>query len=141
LEWKLNDQDLTATDEAKRVAIDVLSRARNRPNFGNIGEVENRLSQAKMNAQRRNAGPDAPLQPEDFDPDFRRGENAAMNLSKLFEGIVGCDAVIAKLDSYQKMAAACKARDMDPREMVPTNFIFKGPPGTLLVNFSEKGSC
>jgi len=93
-----------------------------------------------MNLQSRKAGPDEPLQPEDFDPDFKRGENAAVNLSKLFEGTVGCDAIIAKLAGYQQMAAACKARGMDPREMVPTNFIFKGPPGTLLVQFSEKGS-
>ena len=43
LEWKLDDQDLTATDAAKNVAKDVLNRLRNRPNFGNVGEVENLL--------------------------------------------------------------------------------------------------
>lgn len=43
LEWKLNDQELRATDAAKSVAIEALSRLRNRPNFGNIGEVRHYL--------------------------------------------------------------------------------------------------
>lgn len=111
------------------MAIEVLSRARNRPNFGNIGEVENRLGQAKIRLQARKAPVDAPFQPEDFDPDYKRGENAAANLPKLFEGTVGCEEIIQKLLGYQKTAAACKARGIDPREMVPTNFVFKGPPG------------
>ena len=36
---KLRDQDLDATKEAKDAATEVLRRARNRPNFGNAGEV------------------------------------------------------------------------------------------------------
>lgn len=39
LELKMRHQDLDATSEAKSVAIEVLSRGRNRPNFGNAGEV------------------------------------------------------------------------------------------------------
>ncbi|KAG5219784.1 P-loop containing nucleoside triphosphate hydrolase protein [Salix suchowensis] len=50
---KLKQQDLAATDDAKKVAIAVLARARNRPNFGNGGEVENLLSQAKARYQAR----------------------------------------------------------------------------------------
>ncbi|KIM32087.1 hypothetical protein M408DRAFT_63388 [Serendipita vermifera MAFF 305830] len=130
LEWKLKDQDLTATDEAKRVAIDVLGRARNRPNFGNIGEVENMLSRAKILYQERTTSPDAPFEPQDFDPDYRRNENAAQNLSELFKDVVGSDAVVEKLGKFQRMAQTCVAQGMEPREMIPTNFIFKGPPGT-----------
>ena len=136
LELKLSKQDLTATDAAKDTAIDVLSRARNRPNFGNIGEVENLLSLAKTRFQKRQASlspdkksPVAPFEPEDFDPDYRRGENAAVNLAKIFEDVVGCEETIPKLGTYQQMAQTMKARGMDPRESVPTNFIFKGPPG------------
>ena len=40
LNLKMKQQDLEATERAKVVAIEVLSRARNRPNFGNAGEVE-----------------------------------------------------------------------------------------------------
>lgn len=35
----MKHQDLDATAKAKSVAIEVLSRGRNRPNFGNAGEV------------------------------------------------------------------------------------------------------
>lgn len=131
LEWKLESQQLAATDDAKRVAIEVLSRARNRPNFGNIGEVENVLSRAKILYQARTSSPDAPFEPQDFDPDYRRNENAAVNLAALFKNIVGSDGVVEKLGKFQKMAETCKTQGMDPREMIPTNFVFKGPPGMM----------
>lgn len=47
LDFKLKDQGLQATAEAKRTAIEVLARERDRPNFGNAGAVENIISQAK----------------------------------------------------------------------------------------------
>ena len=129
LDFKLKDQDLSATPEAKRVASEVLSRQRNRPNFGNIGAVENLLSMAKSQMQKRNADADAPFEPQDFDPDYLRGQNANENLTKLFEDTIGSEDVVAQLRRYQKMAESCKARNIDPREMTPTNFVFKGPPG------------
>jgi hypothetical protein len=43
LNLKLQQQNLQATDAGKQVAIKVLSRQRNRPNFGNGGAVENLL--------------------------------------------------------------------------------------------------
>lgn len=130
LEWKLKDQDLTATPEAKKVAIDVLSRQRNRPNFGNIGAVENLLSMAKTRMQRRIIDADAPFEPGDFDPDYLRSQNASENLTKLFEDTIGSERTVAQLRRYQNMAENCRARNIDPREMIPTNFVFKGPPGT-----------
>lgn len=136
LEMKLKDGDLSATPEAKKVAIEVLSRLRNRPNFGNIGEVENLLSRAKTRYQQRQAllpvserQPDAPFEPQDFDENFDRHEHATANLAKLFEGTVGCDELVGKLSKYQQMTARLKKQGKDPRELVPTNFVFKGPPG------------
>ncbi|KAF8578762.1 P-loop containing nucleoside triphosphate hydrolase protein [Ramaria rubella] len=137
LEWKLKDQDLSATEMAKDVAIEVLSRARNRPNFGNIGEVENLLTQTKMRYQQRQAtlpigkrSSDAPFEPPDFDPDHDRGLHSTSNLVKLFEDVTGCQDVVEKLRKYQIMAQSLKACGKDPRSFVPTNFVFKGPPGT-----------
>ncbi|EIN07312.1 P-loop containing nucleoside triphosphate hydrolase protein [Punctularia strigosozonata HHB-11173 SS5] len=138
LDWKLKDQDLLATDAAKDVATDVLSRARNRPNFGNIGEVENLLTAAKVRYQERQAamavghrrGINVPLEPQDFDPDYQRAEHAATHLAKLFEDVVGCDAIVAQLSKYQQIARNAKSRGREPRDLVPTNFVFKGPPGT-----------
>lgn len=136
LDLKLKDQGLDATEKAKAVAIDVFSRARNRPNFGNAGEVENLLGKAKASFHARQSSKpfaersfDWVFEAEDFDADFNREVKAATNLQKLFEDVIGCEDVVDKLDEYQKIAAWMKARDLDPREQIPTNFIFTGPPG------------
>jgi hypothetical protein len=137
---KLFDQDLSATEKAKQVAINLLSRARMQSNFGNIGEVENLLSKAKINYQLRQTtlpleerSPDAPFEPEDFDPDHDRASRASDNLAELFVDVVGCEDIISSLSDYQNMAQSARARGRDPRDLVPTNFIFKGPPGMLLI--------
>jgi hypothetical protein len=137
LEYKLKDQDLSATDDAKKVAGELLSRMRNRPNFGNAGEVENMLGQAKSRYQKRMASvpasqrKDVVFEPKDFDPDFNRGQNASTNLANMFADVVGCEEVVEKLDSYQKIAQAMKKRGLDMRKHIPSNFVFKGPPGKL----------
>jgi hypothetical protein len=133
---KLYDQDLTATSKAKEVAIGLLARARMQSNFGNIGEVVNLLSKAKVNYQARQGllpeherSPDAPFEPEDFDPDCGRSERASGNLAQLFADVVGCEDVVSTLGDYQRMAQTARTRGKDPRDLIPTNFIFKGPPG------------
>lgn len=138
LNLKLKDQDLEAADAAKKVAIDVLCRARNRPNFGNAGEVENLLAQAKARYQTRQASLpteektfDIVFQPQDFDLNFDRDARASVNLSKLFDGVVGCEDIITKLRGYQETARKMKARGMDAKDQIPTNFVMKGPPGTF----------
>ena len=137
LELKLKHQELGATEEAKSVADEVLGRARRRPNFGNAGEVENLLSKAKARYQLRQSSlpiADRPIdilfEPQDFDADFGRSSHAVTNCKKLFEDVVGSQEVVAKLEGYQQIAANMKARSLDPYEHIPTNFIFKGPPGT-----------
>lgn len=136
LDWKLKKQDLSATAHAKTVALEVLNRLRNRPNFGNIGEVENLLGQAKIRYQKRQLQlplherqVDAPFEPQDFDPEFERGKNASANLAKLFEDTVGCDVIVDQLRRYQRTAQSAKDRGLEPRDLVPMNFVFKGPPG------------
>lgn len=142
LDHKLKGQDLAATDKTKAVAIEVLSRARNRPNFGNGGEVENLLAKAKNNYQTRQAALpaaqrsfDVVFQPQDFDIDFNRADHSGKNLQKLFEDMVGCEKIVGKLEEYQQTARAMKARGRelkDLQDLIPTNFIFKGPPGALI---------
>ena len=136
MDYKLKIQDLSATDAAKDVAIEVLSRSRNRPNFGNAGELENLLSVAKNNFQKRmsslpyNARPaDILFEPQDFDLNFERSANAASNLKELFKDVVGCDKIVKQLEGYQRIAHASKQQGRDPRDLIPTNFVFKGPPG------------
>jgi hypothetical protein len=136
LEKKLKEQELHATKEAESVASAVLARARVRPNFGNGGEVENVISQAKVRYQTRISKMsaeyrpvDVVFEPQDFDPEFARGATAATNCKKLFEDTVGCEDIIAKLEGYQKIAVNAKAAGVELRELIPTNFVFKGPPG------------
>ncbi|KIJ57325.1 hypothetical protein M422DRAFT_73113 [Sphaerobolus stellatus SS14] len=137
LKLKLKQHDLTATEAAMTTAMEVLCRLKNRPNFGNIGEVENLLSQAKLRYQSRQGtlpvaqrSAMAPFEPSDFDPDYNRGSNALSNLSKLFEDVIGCESIVQSLQKWQIMAKNLKDRGMDARNEVPTTFVFKGPPGT-----------
>ncbi|KAK0214970.1 P-loop containing nucleoside triphosphate hydrolase protein [Armillaria fumosa] len=132
LDFKLKDQNLQATEEAKKVALEVLNRAKIRPNFGNAGEVENLLSKAKTNyiSRTRGAVVDTIFEPADFDPDFDRGSHADDNLDELFKDVVGCDGIVSKLRRYQKTASAGRRKGHDVRDLIPTSFVFKGPPGT-----------
>jgi len=136
---KLRQQGLHATDAAKDVASEVLNRARMRPNFGNAGEVENMLSQAKVRYQSRiskvlpHLRPltgDVVFEPVDIDPEFARGATAALNCRTLFSDTVGCEAIITKLEGYLRIAANAKTAGIPLHELIPTNFLFKGPPGT-----------
>lgn len=126
---------MNATKEAKEVAIEVLSRARNRPNFGNAGEVENIISHAKDRHQARQSKDlsansfDVVFEPQDFDENFNRGTHATTNLKKLFEDVIGCEDVVAKLEAYQQTSQNMKRRNLPYRDLIPTNFLFKGPPG------------
>ena len=136
MNYKLKIQDLSATDAAKDVAIEVLSRSRNRPNFGNAGELENLLSVAKNNYQKRMShlpysarSAEISFEPQDFDANYERSANATSNLKELFKDVVGCEKVIQKLEGYQRIAHASKQQGRDPRNLIPTNFVFKGPPG------------
>lgn len=130
---KLKAIGFDATDQAKKVAMDVLQRARNRPNFGNAGEVDIILDRAKALHQRhltegKSKSHDI-LDAIDFDPEFDRGERAVTNLPALFQDVVGCEDLVKQIQGYQETAANMKALGMDPREQLPFSFLFKGPPG------------
>jgi AAA lid domain len=133
LALKLKQQGFDATDQAKGVALDMLRRARNRPHFGNAGEVDILLDKAKLCHQLHLSSGKSnkldTLEARDFDDDFDRGERASTNIRKLFAGVVGCEAIVAQLEGYQVTAANMKALGMDPREQIPFNFLFRGPPG------------
>ncbi|KAI1680959.1 ATPase family associated protein [Pyrenophora tritici-repentis] len=134
LDLKLKDIGFSATDQAKKVAMDVIQRARNRPNFGNAGEVDIILDRAKALHQKHSTANKIKqfgnFEAIDFDPDFDRGERAATQLSSLFQDVVGCEELIEQFRGYQITAANLKSLGMDPREQLPFNFLFKGPPGT-----------
>jgi hypothetical protein len=133
LDLKLKQQEFEATDQGKKVALEVLRRARNRPHFGNAGEVDILLNGAKARHQQRlSTGKSSnaeTLEAQDFDEDFDRGERAETNIRMLFEGVVGCEGIVAQLEGYQEIVKNMKKLEMDAREQIPFNFLFRGPPG------------
>ncbi|KAJ3782150.1 P-loop containing nucleoside triphosphate hydrolase protein [Lentinula aff. detonsa] len=145
LDLKLRESDLDASSEAKVIAREFLGRARNRPKFGNGGDVQNMIDKAKLRYLSRQASlplhqrpDDIVFQPVDFDPEHDRQSHASTNLAKLFEDIVGCDEIVEKLRKYQRIAMNAKRAGKDARKQIPTCFIFKGPPGTGKTTVARK---
>lgn len=153
---KLKQQGYQASGQAVSVAMEMLDRARNRPNFGNAGEVDILLNDTKARHQRRltlarqKAGnsqtptkggltdDDALLNAQDFDPDFDRANSSTTNVKALFRDTVGSEQVVALLEGYQDTVRRLKSLDMDPKENIPFNFLFRGPPGTGKTTTAKK---
>ncbi|KIY65706.1 P-loop containing nucleoside triphosphate hydrolase protein [Cylindrobasidium torrendii FP15055 ss-10] len=135
LDLKMAQGDLKATPDARSVALDVLERAKLRPNFGNGGDVENLLGKAKTNFTQRHRGNRKALEyivfePVDFDAQVNRTAMADSNLDDLFKDTIGSDDLVERLRTIQKTGAMAKKRGEKVSELVPTTFVFKGPPGT-----------
>jgi SpoVK/Ycf46/Vps4 family AAA+-type ATPase len=137
LDLKLRKQGLSATSDARRVALQVLGRARNRSNFGNGGEVDNLLSHAKNAHQKRvskmtvsERAKDIIFEPIDFDAEYARGVHASNNCKLLFKDMFGCEDIIALFQGYQEIAENMRFYNRDPVPYIPCTFVFKGPPGT-----------
>ncbi|KAJ6497671.1 P-loop containing nucleoside triphosphate hydrolase protein [Mycena sanguinolenta] len=135
LDMKMKKGDLQATPDGRNVALDVLARAKLRPNFGNGGDVENLLGKAKVNFTQRNRGNRQALEnivfeAIDFDMDFDRAKKADTRLSDLFKDTVGSDELVDRLRTIQQTAVTAKKRGENLADLIPTTFVFKGPPGT-----------
>ncbi|KAF7561335.1 hypothetical protein G7046_g2807 [Stylonectria norvegica] len=132
LDLKLKKSGFGATPQSKKVALEVLNRARNRPNFGNAGEIDILLGKAKSSHQKRvSAGTTKrrdTLEAVDFDESFDRAEGKDTDIASLFADDIGREKLIALLEGYQNRVRQCKVLDMDPE--IPFNFLFRGPPGT-----------
>ncbi|KAJ6784538.1 hypothetical protein PWT90_06756 [Aphanocladium album] len=134
LDLKLKQQGFKVTQTAKMVALDMVERARSRPNFGNAGEVDILLNGAKARHQTRLMARAtlrvSTLEALDFDEDHGRTEKAETNVAQLFSDTIGCERIVAMLQGYQQTARTTKNLGLDPKEHVPFCFIFRGPPGT-----------
>ncbi|KAL2214304.1 ATPase protein [Sarocladium strictum] len=130
--FKLKKQGFKATPKAEEVALQMLERARSQPQFGNAGEVDILLDAAKSRHQKRlSAGKTKrkeTLEALDFDEEYDRGTKA--DVAHLFEGTVGSEHIVSLLQGYQTTVRQVVALGMNPKESIPFNFLFRGPPGT-----------
>ncbi|KAL3470349.1 P-loop containing nucleoside triphosphate hydrolase protein [Aspergillus californicus] len=145
LDLKLKEQGYGITDRGRRVVSEMLERARNRAHFGNAGEIDILLNTAKMRHQKRLSSSkstgrtaDAVLDAADFDENFDRADQNKASVSKMFEGVVGCESIVSKLEGYQQMVKTLRQLNLDPREQLPFNFVFRGPPGTGKTSTARK---
>ncbi|KAJ5522243.1 hypothetical protein N7527_006358 [Penicillium freii] len=144
LNLKLKEQGFGITDLGRRVVLEMLERSRNRPHFGNAGEIDNLLNTAKIRYQKRLSStkrpgsvPDSILDAPDFDEDFDRADKKE-GVAKMFEGVIGCESIVAKLEAYRQMVQSLRRLDLDPRTQLPFNFVFRGPPGTGKTSTARK---
>ncbi|KAL0944756.1 stage V sporulation protein K [Colletotrichum truncatum] len=145
MDLKAGQCGLEMTQDATAVSRQVLSRMRINPKFGNAGDVENLLNQAKvrMNSRVRSAyhgtgSVQVLMEPGDIDPHWDRASRAGESRATLFENFVGFDKVIKKFEGYQHLADGMRLYDIDPRPHIPWAFIFKGPPGTGKTSTARK---
>lgn len=141
-ELKIKQQGYRATHEAANVAMEMLNRARNRPNFGNAGEIDILLDATKARHQSRFSKGQSKsatlLEALDFDGNFDRASKAETNIHELFEGTVGSEQIVSLLQGYQDTVRTMKSLEMDPKENIPFNFLFRGPPGTGKTTTAKK---
>ncbi|KAF8866145.1 P-loop containing nucleoside triphosphate hydrolase protein [Acephala macrosclerotiorum] len=140
LDKMVRDQGLEMTEMARKVAIQMLQLAQDRPNFGNGGEVANMIDRAKASRRKRhlltppiNPSDSGTLRPEDFDANFERVLSKGNSCRELFRDVIGCENIISQFENYQLIAEGMRKHGVDPRPHIPFTFIFKGPPGTDMI--------
>ncbi|KAI9925322.1 hypothetical protein ASPWEDRAFT_164108, partial [Aspergillus wentii DTO 134E9] len=127
MQRKLNKQGIECTSAALQVAKEIFERRMMYPDFANATEVDRCLERAKINrATRKSNGRSSKIYPEDFDPDLDR---EAVDSYRLLRGEVHED-IIEKLVGYQIRYLKAKKSGINPRGVIPTRFVLKGPPGT-----------
>ncbi|KAJ0298801.1 hypothetical protein COL516b_009603 [Colletotrichum fioriniae] len=145
MDLKVDKSGLEMSKDAAAVSRQVLSRMRINPKFGNAGDVENLLNQAKVrinaritSASRESGSVDVVIEPGDIDPHWDRESQAGKSRATLFEGFVGFNRIVEQFEGYQNLVAGMRLYDIDPRPHIPWTFIFKGPPGTGKTSTARK---
>ena len=144
---KMQEQSLSTTKEGRAVAMNVLKLAKQRPNFGNGGEVDKIISRAisnfrkrfiKIPSDMRLACLKVLLSEDDFDPEHSRSLHAEDEVDRQFEDLIGLDS---QIDVFRRLARQVKAmtkHKLDPKPFIPFTFVIKGPPGSGKTTVARK---
>ncbi|KAJ5720806.1 P-loop containing nucleoside triphosphate hydrolase protein [Penicillium malachiteum] len=134
LDLQLKKDGYSLTDEARSAVLAMIRQAMISPRFGNARHVQTLLDTAYLSLGKRaleNPEQDPTiLEPEDFSKDWNRVVDAETECRSLFEGVVGCDALIEQLLDYTRIAKKANERKLNARDYIPFNYVFRGPPGT-----------
>jgi len=127
------DQSLSISPELAKAAVaQVLSKQRDKPNFGNAGAVANLLQRCKESLQRRleqgtlrktDDGKYIVEADDLFEP--VTPDSAFSSLRKLY----GVEDIVARIDTLRKRALVAKRKGVSHHEILK-HWLFVGPPGT-----------
>lgn len=138
LELKMEKEvGCTMTAEAKQLAMQKLSFAKQQPKFGNGGEVDNLLGRAMANFRNRfgNIPPEEQsgnvcFELEDLDPAFKEIFQAEDQIDTLFEGLVHMEDMKDTLRGLARRSTSLRRNGRDPTQFMPFCFVFKGIDST-----------
>ncbi|KAK1255081.1 hypothetical protein MKX08_009076 [Trichoderma sp. CBMAI-0020] len=136
LQLKLQNEELTASEDAIKEARDVLERALLRSGFSNAAEVDALLATAKKNYEERQSQLPPELQTYDgvieacdINPKSKKASPEELDYHQRFGGRIH-RSIIDRLIRYWKRYSRAKSLGLNTRENIPTRFIFRGSPGT-----------
>ncbi|KAI1741348.1 P-loop containing nucleoside triphosphate hydrolase protein [Xylaria scruposa] len=134
LHSKLREQDLECSKNALAAAREIFKKG-TRGSHTNAGVVDKALRTATMNYSRRIRMSPDPQNPnpelEAVDFDLNLISTTRINVREIMHGQID-GAILDQLEGYQKRHWKVKELGISPEdlELMPTRFLFKGPPGT-----------
>ncbi|KAJ5565501.1 P-loop containing nucleoside triphosphate hydrolase protein [Penicillium frequentans] len=70
------------------------------------------------------------VEKQDLPKEWTEVLNPVEECQKLFEGMVGCDLIKEQVLDDVKISIIARSRDIEVKDLIPFNYVFRGPPGT-----------
>lgn len=145
LDYKMVREGFTMTAEAKKLALEILSRAKQRPNFGNGGEVANMIGRTLANYRTRfgamtaeqRLGPTC-FEARDMDPLHGNVVGVEEEVEHAFDQYIAIGHIKTQFKALARRANALRRAGRDPVPFMPFHLVFKGPFGTGKTSMARK---
>ncbi|KAK0643349.1 hypothetical protein B0T16DRAFT_459510 [Cercophora newfieldiana] len=145
LDFKMAKEGFAMTVEAKKLALEILNNAKQQPNFGNGGEVNNLIGRALANYRTRFGAMTAEqrsghtcFEPGDMDPLYDRVVGVEDELEREFDQYIGIDHIKTQLKALARRASALRRAGRDPVPFMPFHLVFKGAFGIGKTTMAKK---